>query len=80
MSQQALAIIVNLFFPGIGTLMIGKTVAGVIQTATSVLCIIIVLATLGFGLIVCGPIEFLNWLWAVVTTVMVLDKQRSRLS
>lgn len=80
MSQQALAIIVNLFFPGIGTLMVGRTVSGVIQSTISVLCFVIVVATVGFGLIIFGPIGFINWLWAVITTVMVLDRKRSHLS
>lgn len=77
MSQHALAILVNLFLPGIGSLMAGKTIAGVIQIIISVFCLIFVIGTAGLGLVIFGPIEFLNWLWAVVTTVMALDRKRA---
>jgi len=77
MSKFATAILVNLLFPGIGTLMAGKRTAGIIQTTISILCVIGMFVTLGFGVIIIGPIELLNLLWAVTTTVLVLDGKRS---
>lgn len=77
MSKFAIAILVNLFLPGIGTIIAGRLITGIIQTLISILCFLGIFGTLGFGLLLFGPIEFLNWLWAVVGAVLMLDNKRT---
>lgn len=68
MSNKTLAIIVNIFLPGIGTLIVNKTTIGIIQVLISVLCVVGTFITLGFGGVIFVPIGFINWIWAIVAS------------
>ena len=63
--MKALAIIINLFFPGIGTLIVKKFGQGITQ---------IILTVIAAGLIFTGVLSFVGiplaigvWIWAIVS-------------
>lgn len=65
--MKILAIIVNIFLPGIGTLIVRKFLQAFIQ---------IFLLLVGWGLIATGvgallgvPICFVVWIWAIISAV-----------
>lgn len=68
MPNKTLAIVVNIFLPGVGTLMVQKTTVGIIQIIINILCIFGTLITLGFGGILLIPLGFANWAWAIVSS------------
>lgn len=61
-----IGIVVNLFLPGLGTLIMGKWVTGAIQLG--VLATVWALKLLSFGLLgfVLWPVSGAVWLWALV--------------
>ncbi|MBX5467915.1 MAG: hypothetical protein K6U14_10575 [Firmicutes bacterium] len=61
-----LGIIVNLFVPGLGTVMMGKWVTGLVQLAILGLIWLVGLLTFGLGTFILAPIHGLVWLWALV--------------
>lgn len=63
--MKALAIIVNIFIPGIGTLIIGKTGQGIAQFLLFVLAVILNFTLV--GLIVGVPLAIAVWIWAIVS-------------
>jgi TM2 domain-containing membrane protein YozV len=70
--MRALGVIVNLFFPGIGTIVVGKIVAGVIQFLLYAAAVALV-AT-GIGALVGVPLAVVVWIWAVVSAATAEDK------
>lgn len=64
---KTLAIIINIFFPGIGTLIMGKTIQGIIQILINIVAIAIFVLTLGFGVIISAPLGFIAWLWGLIS-------------
>ena len=63
--MKAVAIIVNIFFPGVGTLIIGKIGTGVTQIILTIIAAIMV-AT-GFLSIIGIPLAIGVWIWALVS-------------
>ncbi|HID44231.1 MAG TPA: hypothetical protein EYP34_00560 [Chromatiaceae bacterium] len=64
--MKILAIIINLFFPGIGTLLVkkwGQAIGQIILGITAV-----VLMFTGIGSIIGMPLAVIVWIWAIVTT------------
>lgn len=63
-------IVVNLFLPGVGTLLMGKWTSGFIQIG--VLLVVWFLKFVSFGLLgfVLWPISGLIWLWALVGGIL----------
>ncbi|MBW4641847.1 MAG: hypothetical protein KME23_02285 [Goleter apudmare HA4340-LM2] len=63
--MNVLGIIVNIFLPGIGTLIVGKIPQGIIQIILIVIAIIlnltVIFAILGI------PIAIGTWIWALVS-------------
>ncbi|ERN42038.1 hypothetical protein KR51_00013730 [Rubidibacter lacunae KORDI 51-2] len=63
--MKTLAIILNIFLPGVGTLVAGKIGIGIVQLL--ILAIAGGVSITGVGIIAGGPIAFLNWIWALYT-------------
>jgi TM2 domain-containing membrane protein YozV len=62
---KVLAIIINIFFPGIGTMIIGKVGTGVIQLVLSIIAV--ALSATGVLSIVGIPLGIGVWIWALVS-------------
>ncbi len=74
--MKVAGIIVNIFLPGIGTLIVGKIIQGIIQT---VLVFIAILLTLtGIGAIFGIPIYFIVWIWAIISAATAIDRPSQR--
>ena len=63
--MKAIAIIINIFFPGIGTLIIGKVGQGITQIILTILAI--VLTTTGILSIIGIPLAIGVWIWALIS-------------
>jgi len=63
-----LVFILNLFIPGLGSLMIRKTRVGFGQLALFIIGILLLGQVIGIALWACG------WIWALVTSIQVLKK------
>lgn len=63
--MKILAIIVNIFFPGIGTLLVKKWWQAFFQIVLGAIGVI--LAWTGIGGIIGVPIVFIIWVWAIVS-------------
>lgn len=63
--MKALAIIINLFFPGIGTLIVKKYGQGITQIILTVIAAILVFT--GILSIVGIPLGIGVWIWAIVS-------------
>lgn len=63
--MKAAAIIVNFFFPGIGSLIIGKTGAGVTQLILYVVGVFFTFTII--GAIIGIPMVLAAWIWGLVT-------------
>jgi hypothetical protein len=65
-------LIVNIFLPGIGTLMCGKITQGIIQVCLGVLSLLLNLTIILsiFGI----PLYFGVWIWAIVSAATAIEK------
>lgn len=63
--MKVIAIIINIFFPGVGTLIVGKIGTGVIQLVLSIIAAVMI-AT-GLLSIVGIPLAIGVWIWALVS-------------
>lgn len=61
-----IGIIVNLFLPGLGSLMMRKWVSGIIQLALVELVHFVAWITFGIGGFVLSPLFAIAWLWALI--------------
>ena len=70
--MRVLGVIVNLFFPGIGTIIVGKIVSGVVQFLLYAAAVALIATGLGalFGI----PIAIVVWIWAIVSAATAEDK------
>ncbi len=63
--MRAVAIIVNVFLPGVGTLIVGKVFVGIVQILLYALAHLLIwtaiLAIVGI------PLAFIVWIWALVS-------------
>lgn len=70
--MKAVAIILNFFIPGVGSLVIGKTGAGVIQLIVYFvglfLTLTLILAIIG------APMMLGAWIWGLVTAATHVDQ------
>jgi TM2 domain-containing membrane protein YozV len=69
---RILGIVVSLFFPGVGTIIVGKIVSGVVQFLLYALAWALI-AT-GVGALVGFPIAVVVWIWAIVSAATSEDK------
>lgn len=63
--MKALGIIVNIFFPGIGTLIVKKWGQGIAQIILGIIAVI--LAVTGIGSLIGIPLAIGVWIWAIVS-------------
>ena len=70
--MRVLGVIVNLFFPGIGTILVGKIVSGVVQFLLYAAAVALI-AT-GVGALLGIPIAIVVWIWAIVSAATAEDK------
>ncbi len=70
--MRVLGVIVNLFFPGIGTIIVGKIVSGVIQFLLYAAAVALIATGIGalFGI----PLAIVVWIWAIVSAATAEDK------
>ncbi len=70
--MKILGVIVNIFLPGIGSLIVGKIVTGIIQFILygfgALLTFTGILAIIGI------PICIVVWIWAIITAATSQDK------
>lgn len=70
--MKAVAIILNFFIPGVGSLVIGKTGAGVIQLIVYFVGLFLTLTLI--GAIVGAPMMIGAWIWGLVTAATHVDQ------
>jgi TM2 domain-containing membrane protein YozV len=75
--MQIAGIVVNIFFPGIGTLIVGKIGQGIAQIILAIIALIlnltVVLAIIGI------PLAIGVWVWGIVSAATPkIEKQRYR--
>jgi TM2 domain-containing membrane protein YozV len=70
--MRAVAIIINLFFPGVGTIIAGKVFVGVVQFLLSAAAV--TLTATGFGAVIGIPLGVVVWIWAIVSAATAPDK------
>lgn len=74
--MKVIAIIINIFLPGIGTIIIGKLLQGIIQIALSIIAILISFTVV--GLIIGIPLYLIAWIWAILSVVATSGKSQRR--
>jgi len=67
-SNGVLVLILNLFFPGVGTLVAGKKTTGIWQLVLWLVSIPLYIILVGFFL------HLAVWIWALVTSIQVLKE------
>lgn len=63
--MKIVAIIVNFFIPGIGSLIIGKVGTGIAQLVIYGLGVLFTLTVI--GVIIGGPMMLAAWIWGLIT-------------
>jgi len=67
---RVLGLILNVLFPGIGSLILGKVLIGILQIV--LWFVALGFALTGVGLVVAIPIYVIVWLWALITAILML--------
>lgn len=65
--MNVIALIANLVFPGVGTIIVGKTGVGIIQLILYILGLIFSFTLI--GAIVGIPMVFVAWVWGIISVV-----------
>lgn len=65
--MKVLAVIVNVFFPGIGTLFVRKYGQAIAQILFGLLATVLIVT--GIGVIIGGPLAVIVWIWAIASAV-----------
>jgi len=76
-SQRGLAIvglIVNIFIPGVGSLIGGRTKEGVIQLVMSIVAFVLDITII--GLVLGIPLGLAAWIWGIVTGVQMVRESK----
>ncbi|HAZ43425.1 MAG TPA: hypothetical protein DDW76_22070 [Cyanobacteria bacterium UBA11369] len=74
--MKVAGIIINIFFPGVGTLIVGKIVQGIIQII--LIFVAILLTITGIGAIIGLPIYFIVWIWGIISAATAIDRSSRR--
>lgn len=69
--MKALAIILNVLFPGVGTLVIKRFGLGILQIVLSLVGVILTVTVI--GAIVGVPLMIGVWIWAIIVAVKAPD-------
>jgi TM2 domain-containing membrane protein YozV len=67
--MKALAVILNIFIPGVGSFVVGKAGQGIAQILIFGIGFVINLITLGFGAIIGFPLMLGAWIWGLITVL-----------
>ena len=70
--MTALGIIVNIFIPGLGTIIAGQTGTGIIQLLLYIFALFLALTVV--GLIIAAPLAFAVWIWSIVSVASMNDR------
>ena len=70
--MRVLAVIVNIFFPGVGTILVGKIISGVVQFLLYALAV--ALTATGVGGLLGIPLGVVVWIWGIVSAATAEDK------
>lgn len=65
--MRILAILLNVFIPGVGSFVVGKVGQGIFQILIFGLGLAINLLTLGFGSFIGFPLMLGAWIWGIIT-------------
>lgn len=65
--MKALGIIVNIFLPGIGTMIVGKVGEGLLQLIFVGVAWLLSITVV--GVVIGGPLGFIVWIWALISTI-----------
>jgi TM2 domain-containing membrane protein YozV len=63
--MKVVGVLVNLFFPGIGTMIVGKVGQGILQLCLYLLGVFLTFT--GIGAMIGIPICIIVWIWALVS-------------
>lgn len=66
--NAVLGLVLNLFFPGVGSLVVGATPAGIVQLILFVLSFPLDLILIGF------PLLLAVWIWALIVSIQAFSK------
>ena len=72
--MKVAGIIVNVFFPGIGSMIIGKAGAGIMQLLMYIIGLVLVFTLI--GAIIGYPLMIAAWIWGVVTAATFDETSR----
>jgi TM2 domain-containing membrane protein YozV len=67
--MKALAVILNIFLPGVGSFVVGKAGQGIAQILIFGLGFLLNIVTLGFGAIIGIPMMIGAWIWGLITAL-----------
>jgi hypothetical protein len=70
--MKAAGIIVNIFLPGIGTLIVGKWLQGILQFILALVAAMFIFT--GIGMIIGIPLGFVALIWAIVSVAAMQDR------
>lgn len=65
--MKGFAVLANILLPGVGSLLIGKIGAGLLQGTIWGLGLLLTIGTLGLGGVIGAPMMIAAWIWAIVT-------------
>ena len=67
--MKALAVILNIFIPGVGLFVVGKAGQGIAQILIFGIGLMFNIITLGFGAIIGIPMMIGAWIWGLITAL-----------
>lgn len=70
--MKPLAIILNLFWPGVGSLVIKRYVQGIAQLILWGIGLLLCFTVI--GVIIGGPLMFIVWVWGIITVASFKDQ------
>lgn len=70
--MKVLGVIVNIFFPGIGTMIVGRIGTGIVQLLLYMFGVVLTITAV--GAIIGIPIMFIVWVWAIVSAASTPDQ------
>ncbi len=76
--MKVLAIVVNIFLPGIGTLIVKKWFQAIAQLILG--GVAAVFSFTGVGVIVGGPLAFIVWIWAIISAVTYQEESTLKMT
>lgn len=72
---KIVAIVVNIFLPGVGTLIVQKWIQGILQLI--LIGVAAVFTFTGVGVIVGYPLTGIVWIWALISTITYQEESPS---